>query len=238
MQIERIENKRKSQIAAERLLQMVRSENYQPGSKLPTERELSEAMCVSRNTLREAVAALEIMGVLEVRRSQGIFTALPVASGLPGEQNALSEVFADNQDPFMIIEARLGLEPGIAVLAANEATDSELLQFAGIINEMRDALEANDQHAYQLADRNFHLTMAKLTKNPILVATMENLMGGLSNPLWRTMKKWLPLTTSATERLAEHMAIFSALASRNEQEIWRSVREHLGRSRARFMEEA
>lgn len=236
MQIERIENKRKSQIAAEMLLQMVRSEKYPPGSKLPSEREISEAMDVSRNTLREAVAALEIMGVLEVRRSNGIFVAQPTDFQAPSEQNALSELFTDNQDPFVIIDARLAFEPGVAVLAALEAADGEILQFGAIINEMRDALEADQQQEYMRADRNFHLTIAKLTKNPFIIATMEQLIGALSSPLWRTMKKWVPLTTNATERLAEHLAIFSAMASRNEQEIWRSMREHLGRSRQRFLQ--
>lgn len=236
MQLERIENKRKSQIAAEMLLQMLRSENYPPGSKLPSEREISEAMNVSRNTLREAVAALEIIGILEVRRSQGIFAAKPLGLQMPAEQKDLSELFSDNQDPFAIVDARLAFEPGTAVLASQEASDSEILQFGGIINEMRDALEANQQQEYQRIDRGFHLTIAKLTKNPIIVSTMEQLLSALSNPLWRAMKKWTPLTSSATERLAEHLAIFSAIASRNEQEVWRSVREHLVRSKARFLD--
>lgn len=236
MQIERVENKRKSQVAAELLLQMVRSGKYPPGAKLPSEREIAEAMDVSRNTLREAVAALEIMGVLEVRRSHGIFVSQSSPFQNGSDQNMLAALFNENQDPFAIINARLAFEPGVAVLAALEAEDSELLQFGGLINEMREALEANQQQEYMRADIDFHLNIAKLTKSPIIISTMEQLLGALRTPLWRAMKKWVPLTTTATERLAEHLAIFSAMASRNEQEIWRSMREHLAQSRQRFLQ--
>lgn len=233
--MEPIENKRKSQVAAEMLLQMVRGNKYGPGDKLPPEREIAEAMNVSRNTLREAVAALEITGVLEVRRSQGIYVVSSEGRPAVVEPTDLGSVFAENQDPFTIIDARIAFEPGVAVLAAQVATDSEIVQFGGIINSMREALETNQPQEYMRIDRQFHVTIAELTKNPIISSTMEQLMAALGTPLWRTMKKWVPLTTSSSERLSEHLAIFSAMASRNEQEIWRCMREHLTRSRMRFL---
>lgn len=236
MQFEKIENKRKSQAVADTLLQMIKKGQFQPGSKLPVEREISEGLGVCRNTLREAIAALEIMGVLEVRRSQGIFVvAEPPLSRLPEPQD-LQNVFFNSEDPFEVIDARIAFEPGMAVVASQEATVSEIAKFESIVNEMRTALENDWPDEYLRQDRKFHTRIAKLTHNQLIVKTMENLLSFLDAPLWRTMKKGQPHRNGAVERVAEHLAIFYAMASRKEHEIWKSMRLHLENSKKRFLE--
>lgn len=236
MQFEKIENKRKSQATADVLLQMIKKAQYPPGSKLPTEREIAEGLGVCRNTLREAVAALEIMGVLEVRRSQGMFVVAELQPSTLQEPPDLKTVFFNSEDPFEVIDARIAFEPGVAVAASQEATDSEIVQFGSIINEMRTALEKDQAQEYLRQDKEFHILIAKLTHNQLIVKTIENLMSGLDAPLWRTMKKGQPLKEGAANRVAEHLAIFSAMASRNELEIWKSMRQHLENSKKRFLE--
>ena len=236
MQFEKVENKRKSQAAADILLQMIKKAKYPPGSKLPTERKIAEGLGVCRNTLREAVAALEIIGVLEVRRSQGIFVVAELPPSALQEPPDLKAVFSNSEDPFEVIDARIAFEPGVAVAASKEATDSEVIQFGSIINEMRTALEKDQAQEYLRQDKEFHILIAKLTHNQLIVKTIENLMSGLDSPLWRTMKKDQPLKEEAANRVAEHLAIFSAMASRNELEIWKSMRQHLENSKKRFLE--
>ena len=236
MQFEKVENKRKSQAAADILLQMIKKAKYPPGSKLPTERKIAEGLGVCRNTLREAVAALEIIGVLEVRRSQGIFVVAELPPSALQEPPDLKAVFSNSEDPFEVIDARIAFEPGVAIAASQEATDSEIVQFGSIINEMRTALEKDQAQEYLRQDKEFHILIAKLTHNQLIVKTIENLMSGLDSPLWRTMKKDQPLKEEAANRVAEHLAIFSAMASRNELEIWKSMRQHLENSKKRFLE--
>lgn len=236
MQFEKIENKRKSQAVADILLQMIKKGQFPPGSKLPAEREIAERLGVCRNTLREAVAALEIMGVLEVRRSQGIFVVAEPQLSTLQEPHELHTVFFNSEDPFEVIDARIAFEPGVAVAASQEATDSEIVRFGSIINEMRTALEKDQAEEYLRQDKEFHILIAKLTHNQLIVKTIENLISALDAPLWRTMKKGQPLKEGAANRVAEHLAIFSAMASRNELEIWKSVRQHLENSKIRFLE--
>ena len=94
---------------------------------------------------------------------------------------------------------------------------------------------ANDIKTYRLEDHAFHLRIAQLTRNPLIVNTISSLLNAMNQPLWQTMKKALADTKLRDDRIKEHEAIFQAIADRDEPAILNAVSTHIENSRARFL---
>lgn len=151
-----------SEQTADRLYEMIADEHrYLPGSKLPNENELSEALQVSRTTLREAISFLVAQGVLEIRRGKGTFVAaqLPTA-GLDLTALAGMRSRGRARDLF---EMRLIFEPATAALACQRATDEELEQIRKKAEKVE--LEARSGGDWPLADQEFHLAIMRASHN-------------------------------------------------------------------------
>ncbi len=151
-----------SEKTSDRLYEMIVDEHrYEPGSKLPNENELSEALRVSRTTLREAISFLVAQGVLEIRRGKGTFVAeeLPAAGvDLTSLAGLRSRVRAKD-----LFEMRLIFEPATVGLACQRATDEELRQIRKKAERMeRVSKEGGD---WPLADQEFHLAIIKASHN-------------------------------------------------------------------------
>ena len=151
-----------SEQTADRLYEMIVDEQlYAPGNKLPNENELSEALKVSRTTLREAISFLVAQGVLEIRRGKGTFVSedLPAAGlDLTSLAGLRSRVRAKD-----LFEMRLIFEPATVALACLRATDDELAQIEKKARRMeRIAAEDGD---WPLADQEFHWAIIKASHN-------------------------------------------------------------------------
>ena len=151
-----------SERTADRLYELIMDERrFAPGSKLPNENELSEALHVSRTTLREAISFLVAQGVLEIRRGKGTFVAedLPASAvDLAALSGLRSRVRARD-----LFEMRLIFEPATVALACQRATDEELLQIQHKAAKMeRIAREGGD---WPLADQEFHMAIIKASHN-------------------------------------------------------------------------
>lgn len=159
-----MENRRAklSEQTSDRLYEWIVEEGrYQPGSKLPNENELSEALSVSRTTLREAISFLVAQGVLEIRRGKGTFVAetLPdPGMDLSALANIRSRVRAKD-----LFEMRLIFEPATVALACQRATDEELEQILSKARRVEQvAAEGGD---WPLADQDFHWAIIRASHN-------------------------------------------------------------------------
>jgi GntR family transcriptional regulator, hexuronate regulon transcriptional repressor len=139
---------------------------YQPGQRLASERDLAEEFCVSRPTVRRAVIALEMRGLLEARQGSGVYVRQPSASKL-----ALASKDLDI-DAFDHAEARRLFEGEVAALAATLITDEELVYLETLVAEMNS--EAATKEQSELADRQFHISIAQATRNNAIVRIVEN----------------------------------------------------------------
>ena len=151
-----------SERTADRLCELIMDERqFTPGSKLPNENELSEALHVSRTTLREAISFLVAQGVLEIRRGKGTFVTedLPASAvDLTALSNLRSRVRAKD-----LFEMRLIFEPATVALACQRCTDEELRQIARKADRVeRIAAEGGD---WPLADQEFHWAIIKASHN-------------------------------------------------------------------------
>ena len=158
------ETRKLYQAVAEAVTRDIASGRYLPGQKLPSERELTELHNVSRPTIREAMIALEIRGIVEARHNSGVF----VARVAPPPSEADLDI-----GPFELTEARKLIEGEAAALAARSITDDEVAKLYALLEEMKQDFETDTSD--DSADRNFHLTIAGATRNAALVLVIETL---------------------------------------------------------------
>lgn len=151
-----------SERTADRLCELIMDERqFTPGSKLPNENELSEALHVSRTTLREAISFLVAQGVLEIRRGKGTFVAqtLPTqAMDLTALSSLRSRVRAKD-----LFEMRLIFEPATVAMACQRATDEELRQIQKKADRMERIAAAGGD--WPLADQEFHMALIRASHN-------------------------------------------------------------------------
>ena len=212
--------------AAEQIAEKVRSGELRLGDKLPAERELAVRMQISRPTLREAARILVEAGLLEVRRGPGggMFVrsdVVPVELVRQRSSLRLDEVA-------QVLEARRLIEPGVARLAAQRASDEHLAALERSIEAMRDicarGYEAEDEDRFLQLDMQFHLALARAAGNP----TVESLMRALLRQLEiaRDMAMHLPLVPEWT--LEIHERTLAAVRSGDLDAVTEVMDEHLG----------
>ena len=192
---------------------------YAPGQRLPSERELAEEFEVSRPTIREAMLALEIRGMVEARHGSGVYVT----------ENPHPERSAPELDigAFELTEARALFEGEAAALAATVITDEEVRELERTIEDMV-AENQGDVHGEQ-ADRRFHLLIAQATRNVAIVSVVEQLWDlRYNSPLCRhTLEK--ARRVGVKPRIDEHRELLEALRARDPQWARRAMRDHLER---------
>ncbi len=207
---------------ADDLAQSIRDGVYRPGEKLPAERELAEAFGVSRPTVREAMIALEIFGVVEIRHGSGIYVIEP-----KGGQPAPVETEAADDDlnvgAFELIEARILIEGEMAAVAAAAVTDADI----AALNDLIARMQTGDDQECDDADHEFHEHIARLTDNGALIDTVSNMWA-----LRKQSRLAARIMTRAqgggrTARVNEHKRIVKALASRDAAASRAAMRHHL-----------
>ena len=195
-----------------------------PGQRLPPERSLSEALGVSRPTVREAIRSLQAMNILESRHGAGTFVAsLSVEELLRPLQFVLSLADGGLANLF---EVRLLLEPGAAALAAERATDEQIERLQDSIAQAEGARP--DDHPTMLRlDTELHELIVRASGNPLL----EHLWAATSalGVQSRTYTVRLPGVTART--ITDHQAIIAAIAARDPAAAGAAMAAHIERIR-------
>lgn len=209
------------EVAVERLGSSITMEFFTAGEQLPTERELSDIMNVSRTTIREAIRVLTLQGKLEVRRgrSGGTFVSRNFIAPSAKEQKA--QVQAKGTFLLEILDHRLIIEPGIAELAAERA-DAEMRQR---ISELaRRCSEAeNDFRSYRALDTQFHFLLAKATGVERLSAILGDIHAELSD-----LMALIPHSVDACRHSSEHhQRIAGAIATDKPEAARKAMKEHV-----------
>jgi DNA-binding FadR family transcriptional regulator len=201
---------------------------YRPGERLPSERELARALEVSRASVREALAALQLRGVVETRAGAGTFvTAEPPLSDAP----------AHDASPSAVLEARAQLEPAIARLAAERAQPDAAVE--NLLTAMEAALDPGDPAAratWNASDRLFHRQLAAMTGNPVLLAFADHVAALMDEPLWQRLRDDSIATPGRTRiHVAEHRMIYEAIVEGNAEAAAFYSAQHINRVRT-YME--
>ena len=214
---------------AERLAADIRAGRLAPGERLPSERELARRLEVGRASVREAIAALALRGVLETRPGSGSFVAADALDRLaPG-----GELTAHDAGPFDLLEARLLLEPGVAALAARRGRrDGEAER---LLDAMDAAAADGDRAAWNEGDRRFHRQLAALTSNPVLLGLAGEIAALMDQPLWQRLRDdSIAQPGRARVHAAEHRMIYEAVVDGDAAAASFYATQHLERVR-RYM---
>lgn len=199
-------SQRLHQQIADQIADQIRAKRFALGARLPAERDLARQFAVSRPTIREALVALEIAGVVEVRTGSGAYVIL---------NNVASAKIADTgPSPFELLIARRTIEPSCVALAASTATKKDIIV-------IRDALELNERmfngtHWERLeADRQFHLRIAEATHNGMIVRMITNLWADMFGPIFAVLSERTQVTKKKLLTMQDHRTIMDCLDRRD-----------------------
>ena len=199
------------------LIAELQSGTYAVGDRMPAERDIAAGMGVSRPVVREAMLAMEVLGLVEARLGAGTFVIR-----LPGDVDREPEFTVS---PFELIEARLLIEGEAAALAARHITDEELRRLEQLVAAI--ALENADARGGENADQAFHMTIARAGRNSAIVRTVEQLWTLRStSPECRLLLEQAR-TANVKPVVAEHRAILAALQQRDPAAARAAMHAHL-----------
>ena len=212
---------------ADRIAADIRAGRLAPGAKLPGERELARRLEVGRASVREAIGALQLRGVLETRPGSGSFVAADALERLGGELSA------HDASPFDLLETRLLLEPGVAALAARRGRRDP--ETEALLDAMDAAEGAGDRAGWNDGDRRFHRQLAALTANPVLLGLADHVAALMDQPLWQRLRDdSVAQPGRARIHAAEHRMIYEAIVDGDPAAASFYATQHLERVR-RYM---
>jgi len=210
---------RVSQDIIEQVRDLVTSGRLKPGDRLPSERELSQALSVSRSSVREAIRAMESLGLIDARAGEGTFV-VPV-SGSRRSDPIVASLHQDWSTQHKLFEVRRVIEPDLAALAARRATAEQIERLRAILNDQEAEIARGGTGVKQ--DNLFHFLMAEATGNEALVRIVDSLM----DLLLKTREESLQHDERRARSLKQHRTILAAIEARDSPGAERLMRDHI-----------
>jgi GntR family transcriptional repressor for pyruvate dehydrogenase complex len=225
MPVQTIESRRLYRQVADQIEALIAAGEFAPGARLPPERDLAGKLGVSRATVREAMIALELAGLVDVRTGSGIYVLTP--------QRKAGEEKDPGPGPFELLDARRAIEGGVAALAAANATEAEIGSLREALDLMRreQATGADSEEG----DRAFHLKIAQATHNALLLRTVTELWDWMHGPMWTRLNDNLYMRANRPCWLAHHDRVFEAVRKRDPEAAQAAMREHLAQVKQQLL---
>jgi DNA-binding FadR family transcriptional regulator len=228
MPLQAVEPRRLYRQIADQISVLINDGEYTPGARLPAERDLARQLGVSRPSVREALIALEVEGLLDVRVGSGIYVS---QTGNRRRNRAL----VGDSGPFEVIRARRLIEGDCAALAAKGASPA---QVRAIREAHASMVKASKRHHNPLAaDRLFHVKIAEASANSALVLVVQTLWDQRMGPLYRSLERKLEYPKMASETVREHAAIVSAIVRHDPRAARSAMRRHMDQTHNRYIKE-
>lgn len=206
---------------AHKLATAIAAGEYQLGQRLPSERELAQSFGVSRPTVREAIIALELDGLVEVRLGSGVYVKNRQP---PGGQEQAKDI-----GPFELLEARHAIEGEACALAALRIDDAQLAQLSGLIAEMRNDNRQNEILMSEEADRRFHELIAASTQNSGIIVAVQMLWDARARSPQSHLMDDKSRARGLKPPIDEHAAIVRALKKRDPEAARAAMHKHISR---------
>lgn len=221
-----IERRKLSDEVLDRLLQMIELREVEPGNLLPSERDLMARFEVGRPAVREALQALESMGIVQIHHGSGarLLSLGPenVLVMVDRTVRHLLSMSPELREPLR--EARLAFEGAMAQLAAEKRVQADIDDLCGALHRQRQA--RGDVARFVAADMEFHNAIARISGNAIYIALSQALLQWVFEQFPRLLRT--PGAESLT--LAEHQVILDAIVAKNGEQAVAALRTHLLRS--------
>ncbi|MGD2157132.1 MAG: FadR/GntR family transcriptional regulator [Anaerolineales bacterium] len=207
----------------DQIVQLVQEGKLKPGDQLPSERTIAERMGISRPTVREAVAALEVVGLVETKIGQGTFIKSADVESL---ETRIENLFQTERSPFETLETRKILESHAAELAAQKASLQQLEEIEAAFRELWDEADQS-QDWNEAADRRFHIAIAEASGNSVICDVLHILLDIGQKRVWAKLKEIGRLIPGSLDKdFLEHQAIFHAIRERDPDKARNTVWNH------------
>jgi len=225
MPFQSIEPRRLYRQIADQIRGLIRSGEYGPGARLPPERDLARQLGLSRPSVREALIALEVEGLVEVRIGSGIYVRAAPEGAAPASAEAAA-------GPFELLRARYVIEAECAALAAKSARRAHVQAIASALDEMEREMTDGRQPLH--SDRDFHLRIAEATGNGALVHVVKMLWDERTGPLYQQLEHHYDSPELWRAAMAEHRAILKAIADHDPVAAKSAMQRHMNQAYKRF----
>ena len=207
----------------EQVRDLIKEGRLKPGDKLPPEQILAEKFGTSRPSVREALSALEILGITESRGGKGNFIKNNLST--PSYEQKYREL-EEEESPFELLEARKVVETEIVGLAAKKATEEEITVIQESLNKMKGAV--TNIPGIMEFDREFHINIARAAHNNLLLSMMIYLADLLNEKLWIKMKeKSWSVPGRPQKYFEEHTEILKAIKNKDSKGARNRMYDHL-----------
>lgn len=202
---------------------MISEGDLKPGDRLPSERMMADRLQVSRASVREALSALHMMGLVEIKSGEGTYIK-------QSDVNSIIEPLAlillmERDTVFEILEVRKSLEVEAAGLAAQRRTEEELTAMKDALLEMEEDLKADK--VGEEADWRFHFSIAQASRNTLLMRLMNTISDTMQQTMRVSRQKLYLKTNNASKLLDQHKLIFEAVQAKDSERARHEMYEHL-----------
>ena len=217
LSLSRVPRRKLAESVAQQLLEAV--SGLPPGTRVPSERELTKELGVGRSTVREALNGLAVLGVVEIRHGQGVFVLGEVDTN--GETGVL-EAALERGVTKEFIEARLLVEVEVVRMAASRRTDEDLRQLEAALEEQERCLTGDVEPLLDIA-ANFNVLLAEAAHNEVLVAIIQSFVALMIE----RGPKIYSLDGFREWDLAEHRGLYEAVRDQDGDLAATRMRQHI-----------
>jgi len=229
MPLIQVEPQRLYRQIAKQLQGLISSGEFAIGSRMPAERDLATQLGVSRPSVREALIALEVEGVIEVRTGSGIYVKSLSKRAAPMSAHANTP---KDWGPLEVLSARVLVEAEVASLAATHATSADLKSIGKALRTMYK--EVKQGRPPVEGDVAFHLAVAQASANSVLLDTVDRYGQARSGPLFTRLGDYFESPASWAAALSEHEEVLAAIAAHDPQIARKAMQKHLKQAHKRF----
>ena len=230
MPLQTVEPQRLYRQIAEQLRQLIAAGEFQVGARLPAERDLASQLGVSRPSVREALIALEVEGIIEVRTGSGIYVLASHASA-KALQAPTANTPAD-WGPLEVMQARLLVEAEVAALAAVNARRQDLQAIASALRHMKQETARGQMPRH--GDEAFHQAVAQACGSSVLLDTVQRFWQARNGPLFERLSDYFENSPAWQAAIAEHEQVLAAIQARDPKAARTAMQKHLRKAHQRY----
>lgn len=199
----------------------VEAGRLKPNVKIPSERELSERLTLSRGTVRKGLDELERNGLIKRKPGSGTFVTEEALEFVAQKKHAIDSL---EISPAKLMEARIALEPQMAGLIVRNASTED---FEHMVHCLQQSELADSTEQFEYWDGAFHKALADATHNPFFSFLLKKINEVRDQSEWGVLKKKSLTPKARAQYQKQHQEILDALKKRDEQQARQLLLEHL-----------
>jgi DNA-binding FadR family transcriptional regulator len=224
MPLRSIESRRLYRQIADQLRKLIVAGEFPSGERLPAERDLAVQLRVSRPSVREALIALEVEGLVEIRGGSGVYVRASSNGARPAPDGEWG--------PLELIRARGLIEGEVAAQAAQLATRKQIAAIEDTLAAME--TEAAAGNVPLDSDRAFHVAVAEAAGNGVLVELVQRFWDARFGKLFQQLGTHFESARSWQAAIEEHRAVLVAIRKHDAKGARQAMKHHMDKAHARF----